>query len=145
MREYGLMPYCTELTVAARANGTVVCAGQIDALFIDKHGFCYMVDWKRTSKSLHPDESSFGRTGAGPLRHVPANAYHRYALQLSLYSLMLEETHGVRCQGGLFLMRMHAAYETYEVVPCRDMRDEARAVLEVEGQRILAERYKLSG
>ena len=67
------------------------------------------------------------------------------ALQLSLYSLMLEETHGVRCQGGLFLMRMHAAYETYEVVSCRDMRDEARAVLEVEGQRILAERHKLSG
>ena len=82
---------------------------------------------------------------AGPLRHVPANAYHKYALQLSLYSLMLEETHGVRCQGGLFLMRMHAAYETYEVVSCRDMRDEARAVLEVEGQRILAERHKLSG
>ena len=48
MREYGLMPYRTELTVAARANGTVVCAGQIDALFIDKHGFCYMVDWKRS-------------------------------------------------------------------------------------------------
>ena len=84
---------------------------------------------------------SFGRTGVGPLRHVPANAYHKYALQLSLYSLMLEETHGVRCQGGLFLMRMHAAYETYEVVPCRDMRDEARAVLEVEGQRVLAERF----
>ena len=78
MREYGLMAYRTELTRAARANGTVVCAGQIDALFIDKHGFCYMVDWKRTSKSLDPDASSFGgfgRTEAGPLRHVPANAY----------------------------------------------------------------------
>tara|TARA_B110000046_G_C12722566_1_gene285202 strand:+ start:268 stop:495 length:228 start_codon:yes stop_codon:yes gene_type:complete len=61
------MAYRTELTVAARANGTVVCAGQIDALFIDKHGFCYMVDWKRTSKSLDPDASSFGRSGGlGP-------------------------------------------------------------------------------
>ena len=49
MREYGLMPYRTELTVAARANGTVVCAGQIDALFIDKHGFCYM-EWWTTSR-----------------------------------------------------------------------------------------------
>ena len=140
VQEFKLMPYRTELTVAARACDVVVCAGQIDALFIDKHGFFYMIDWKRTAKSLDPHASAFGRTGSGPLRHVPANPYHKYSLQLSLYSLMLEETHGVRCQGGLFLIRLHAAYQTFEVVQCCDMREEAKALLDYERERLLSER-----
>ena len=40
--EYELRAIRTELTVAWRVGERVVCAGQIDALFADKHGYYYV-------------------------------------------------------------------------------------------------------
>ena len=40
--EYELRPIRTELTVVWRVGECVVCAGQIDALFADKHGYYYV-------------------------------------------------------------------------------------------------------
>ena len=114
--------------MAWRVGERVVCAGQIDALFADKYGYYYvrvcrgcnrspcvlyahaarlwsllgqMVDFKRTKKSIDANASAFGRTGAGPVSHVPATAFYKYSLQQSMYELMLEQTHGLRCEGGL--------------------------------------------
>jgi hypothetical protein len=42
MLEHELRPIRTELTVAWRVGELVVCAGQIDALFTDKHGYYYV-------------------------------------------------------------------------------------------------------
>ena len=44
--EYELRPIRTELTVAWRVGECVVCAGQIDALFADKHGYYYVRVWR---------------------------------------------------------------------------------------------------
>ena len=165
--EYQLKPIRTELTVAWRVGERVVCAGQIDALFADKYGYYYvrvcrgcnrnpcvlyahaarrwsllgqMVDFKRTKKSIDANASAFGRTGAGPVSHVPDTAFYKYSLQQSMYELMLEQTHGLRCEGGLYLLRMHAEIETYEMVQCADMKAEAKALLDHEHARLLAER-----
>jgi hypothetical protein len=51
-RRLGLKPYRTELCVAWRAGGQSVSAGQIDALYVDKHGKYYIFDFKRV-KSKH--------------------------------------------------------------------------------------------
>ena len=106
-----------ELIVAWRVGERVVCAGQIDALFADKYGYYYvrvcrgcnrnpcvlyahaarlwsllgqMVDFKRTKKSIDANASAFGRTGAGPVSHVPETPFYKYSLQQSMYELMLE-------------------------------------------------------
>jgi hypothetical protein len=100
-----------------------------------------MVDFKRTKKRIDANPSSaFGRTGTGPVSHVPDTAFHKYSLQQSVYALMLEQTHGLRCDGGLFLLRMHAEIETYEMVQCVDMKAEAKALLLHEHTRLLAAR-----
>ena len=99
-----------------------------------------MVDFKRTKKSIDANASAFGRTGAGPVSHVPDTAFYKYSLQQSMYSLMLEQTHGLKCEGGLFLLRMHAEIEAYEMVQCEDMTAAARALLEHECERLCAER-----
>ena len=99
-----------------------------------------MVDFKRTKKSIDANASAFGRTGAAPVSHVPDTAFYKYSLQQSMYELMLEQTHGLRCEGGLYLLRMHAEIETYEMVKCADMKAEAKALLDHEHSRLLAER-----
>ena len=48
--------------------------------------------------------------------------------------------HGVRCDGGLFLLRVHADIDTYEMVACVDLKAEAKALLDHEYTRLLAER-----
>ena len=100
-----------------------------------------MVDFKRTKKSIDANPSSaFGRTGTSPVGHVSDTAFHKYSLQQSMYELMLEQTHGLRCDGGLFLLRMHTDIETYEMVKCESMETEARALLNHEYARLPAER-----
>jgi DNA polymerase III epsilon subunit-like protein len=119
-----------------------VTAGQIDSIWIDKNGRLYMIDWKRSRKPLLAHASaSYGRMGSGPLAHVPDSAYFRYALQQNLYALLLEQRHGLRCDGGLYLLRLHAELGegAYEMVQCPDMRAEAMALLELEHARLLAE------
>ena len=55
--------------------------------------FELLVDFKRTTKSLNADASSaFGRTGTGPVGHVPDTALHKFSMQQCMYALMLEQT-----------------------------------------------------
>ena len=138
--EHELSPVRTELSVAWRARGCVVTAGQIDALMTCKHGYHYLIDFKRTKKDLDAGACAFGRHGSGPLKDVPDMPLFRYSLQQSLYALMVEQTHGIACDGGMYLLKMHAEVASYEVVQCRDMRREAAALLEFEIARLLAER-----
>ena len=58
---------------------------------------------------------------------MPDSAYFRYALQQNMYALLLEQRHGLRCDGGLYLLRLHAELGegAYEMVQCPDMRAEA--------------------
>ena len=83
VRQCGLRPLRTELTVAWRTDdGAVVTAGQVDALLIDKHGHHYMFDFKRTAHALDSHAPGVaGRTGRGPLAHVPDTPFMRYSLQ----------------------------------------------------------------
>lgn len=134
----GLRPLRTELTVAYRIDGLVVSAGQIDALFVDGNGLHYLVDFKRSRKPLDPDTPTFGRTGSGPVGHVPDTAFHRYSLQASLYAVMLLQTHHLLCNGGLYLLRMHTDAASYEMVQCEDLTTEAVAMLQAENERLLA-------
>ena len=144
----GLRPVRTEVCVGWRADGRSVSAGQIDALYVDKHGQHYLFDFKRVAKNhkLDPKEKGFtpGRgtppaCGLGPMAHLPDTHYQKYSLQTSIYNLMLANTHGVDVGDRMYLLRMHADRNAYELVQCRDLRAEAREALQSEAVRLAAQ------
>ena len=131
-----------------RADGRSISAGQIDALYVDKRGLHYLFDFKRTAKhhKLDPKEKGFapGRgqppaCGLGPMAHLPDTHFQRYSLQTSIYNLMLANTHGVDVGDRMYILRMHADREAYELVQCADLRAEAREALQSEAARLAAQ------
>ena len=60
VKDLGLRPYRTELCVGWRADGRSVSAGQIDALYVDKAGLYYLIDFKRVESKniLDPTKTS---------------------------------------------------------------------------------------
>lgn len=128
-----------------RADGQSVSAGQIDALYVDKDGLHYLFDFKRVAKNhkLDPEEKGFtpGRgmppaCGLGPMAHLPDTHFQKYSLQTSIYNLMLENTHRVDVGDRMYLLRMHADRDGYELVKCRDLRAEAKTALQSEAARL---------
>jgi hypothetical protein len=144
--ERGLRPYRTELCVAYRAaDGVVVCAGRVDALFVDAEGSFYLLDFKRSKRKLGGGQRGFqGAMGTGVASHLAETDFHKYSLQLACYALMLEQTHGIAVDERCYLLRMHPSLSTYELVQGRDLRKEALALLESEHQRLLEELKKKS-
>ena len=141
----GLRPYRTELCVGWRSGGRSVSAGQIDALYIDKAGLYYLIDFKRveSKKILDPSKAATkrgfkGACGLAPIEHVPDTEYQHYSLQTSIYNLMLRDTHGIDVGDRMYLLRMHADRAQHERVVCRDLRAEAKLLLEAEHQRLAA-------
>ena len=143
----GLRPYRTELCVGWRAGGRSVSAGQIDALYVDKKGLYYLIDFKRVESKniLDPNNSATkrgfkGACGLQPIAHVPDTHYQHYSLQTSIYNLMLKQTHGSKYDVGkrMYLVRMHADRPEHECVPCADLRVEAKQLLDAEHARLVA-------
>eukprot|EP00966_Prymnesium_polylepis_P007521 172632-Prymnesium_polylepis.1 len=158
-KRLGLRPYRTELCVAWRdTNGRSVSAGQIDALYVDGDdpATCnyYIFDFKRV-KSKHklcPKETGFCCRGEEPacalppIAHLPDTHLQKYSLQASIYNLMLHQTHGKDAGTRMYLLRMHTDRKgkhpgkpEYELVPCLDLRPEAREVLRLEEERLAAQ------
>ena len=93
VRDAGLRPYRTELSVAWRVDGHAVTAGQIDCLYQSREGLVIMVDFKRVASkhSLEPWASSYGKYGKPPLEELPDAPFWRYSLQQSLYNVMAKQ------------------------------------------------------
>ena len=62
-------------------------AGQIDFLMLDAYGTYWVMDWK-TNKEIK-QANAYGKTGLGPVAHLPECELSKYALQLSVYELIL--------------------------------------------------------
>ena len=106
---------------------------------MDKDGNYYLFDFKRVAKNhkLDPKEKGFTPNrntppacGLGPMAHLPDTHYQKYSLQTSMYNLMLLNLHGIDVGDRMYLLRVHADRDAYELVPCRDLREEARAALD---------------
>ena len=145
--DLGLRPYRTELCVGWRAGGRSVSAGQIDALYVDKAGLYYLIDFKRVESKniLDPKKPATkrgfkGACGLPPIDHVPDTHYQHYSLQTSIYNLMLKQTCGRDYDVGdrMYLVRMHADRAEPEHVLCADLRAEAKLLLEAEHARLVA-------
>jgi len=125
-----LHPYRTELSLFySRPDGSVSVCGQLDALLkCSETGAIVMIDFKRTNHDLSPNTHSFGKEGLGVLAGVPANDFHKYSLQLSIYTVLCEH-HGIQVDSR-YLLKMHPDMETYELAQCCDLVADARAIVE---------------
>ena len=148
---HGWKPFRSEWSIF---DATSLVAGQVDALYVDRDGALHMVDWKRSCKDLSPHANHWGRFGrAGDvLAHVKDTPFHRYSLQQNLYRHILEtgyyeydsSTGGGETKAGkdspgrplmpgpilsMHLAQFHPELETYQLIPVRDMRDEAKSLM----------------
>jgi hypothetical protein len=125
-----LKPYRTELSLFyTRPDGSVSVCGQLDALLkCSESGATVMIDFKRTNHSLAPDTHSFGKEGLGALEGIPANDFHKYSLQLSVYTVLCEH-HAIQVDSR-YILKLHPDIETYEFAQCCDLVKEARAIVE---------------
>ena len=150
VRVHNIRPLRSELCVFDRdhALGLNVCAGQVDMLYKDDLGLHYLIDWKRTGchHTLDAGDTAFGgRCGFGPVSHLPDTDYQRYSLQTSAYNIMLLSTHNIDVGDRMYIVRVHDDRPEYELVKCRDLRVEARAMLDEERDRLVDQRLVDSG
>ena len=106
----------------------------------------------KSKHKLCPNEKGFCMQGEEPacalppLAHLPDTHLQKYSLQTSIYNLMLHQTHGIDAGKRMYLLRMHTdrkgkhpGQPEYELVPCLDLRTEARDVLRFEAERLRRE------
>ncbi len=109
------------------AHGVTI-AGQADLLFKDPNGKFVLIDIKRTSHDLTAD----ARAGNAQLKFPTTtkdNKFHRYSLQNSIYSVMLEFLTG-QDVGVCHLLQLHEKQPGFVLIECVDLRTEARQLLE---------------
>ena len=147
----GLVPFRTELSVGFRLNNVNICAGQIDIIYqatkSPYEGQYFLIDFKRVqvTHSLDPDERGYvdwmgrERMGKCGMEALPDTAFTRYSLQTAAYAVMLRTTHKLNVGPRMYLLRLHSDREAFELIKCRDLRSEAREMLQIEYNRIQAQ------
>lgn len=102
-------------------------AGTIDSLFLYR-GKIYILDWKTNGKFTH-DEHPEGKYEnlLHPLESFYKNHLNEYSIQLSLYTLILEEW-GFEIGGG-YLVHIGPDDEDAKLYPVVDMRENLRTYL----------------
>jgi ATP-dependent exoDNAse (exonuclease V) beta subunit len=102
-------------------------AGTIDSLFIYK-GKIYLIDWK-TNKQLTNDKHEKGTFERllSPFEDYYKNHQNEYSIQLSLYTLILEEW-GFEV-GGVYIVHIGPDDEEAKLYPAVDMREKLKIFL----------------
>lgn len=126
-----LCPYRTEWRIYHEEAGV---AGTLDMLAVDRHTGHYVIyDWKRSDKIVKNGRveahSSFGRCACPPVAHLSDTAYAHYALQVSIYRLILSEKYGIEVESG-HLGVFHPTYTRPYLVEVPYLRQEARILFD---------------
>ena len=102
-------------------------AGTIDSLFLYR-GKIYILDWK-TNGNFTDDNHPKGKYEKllHPLENYYKNHHNEYSIQLSLYSLILEEW-GFEI-GGAYIVHIGPNDDDGRILPVVDMRDELKPFL----------------
>ena len=128
-----LAPLRTELSVYATRDGKPTIAGQLDALFEDLRDTTghtlTLVDFKRTDKEIDSGGPSYGKKMTGELAGRPANLHTKYSMQTHLYACLLSDLLEPGFQIECALVKLHPSLNSYQYIPCADLRAEASALI----------------
>jgi hypothetical protein len=115
-------PHRSELSVFyTNKFGKVVAAGQIDSLAVDDNDDYVMIDLKRSSKEIGPEQT--------PFRQGEWTEFYKYSLQLSCYSLMVAQLTGKQVKPHNRYLLVVDSSRAYWV-RCLNLDDKAREMLE---------------
>lgn len=125
-----LYPYRTEWRIYLEDYGV---AGTLDFLERRPDGTFAIYDWKRSKKLVDSEgrtimRNRFGHRGHSPVGHLDDTPYYHYALQLSIYRLILEMRYGIlvsEMKLGVFHPENPMAY----IIPVPYLRAEAEAII----------------
>ncbi len=129
-QEHPLVPYRTEWAIY---DEHWRIAGMID--FLDcQNGVYNIYDWKRSAKLVDDHDrpivnSRYGSRALAPLGHLHDTSYYHYALQLSLYKMILERNYGIHVER-LFLGVFHPNHTRPYLVPVPFLETELNLVLQ---------------
>ena len=134
LQQYDHMaPLRTELSVYATRDGKPTIAGQLDAIFEDTRDTTgrslTLVDFKRTEKDIGPGGPCFGKKMSGELAGRPANLHVKYSFQCHLYACLLSDLLEPGFQIECALVKLHPSLNSYEYIPCADLRAEASELI----------------
>ncbi|MCM1164018.1 MAG: hypothetical protein NC339_07210 [Muribaculaceae bacterium] len=125
-----LSPYRTEWRIY---HEDYDLAGTLDFLERTPDGTYNLWDWKRSTKLVDRmgnvcSSNNYGKTGFFPLSNLHDTPYWHYALQLSIYSFILEEKYGIHVSKAT-LGVFHPDNGHPWVLPMPNMRDHVVALL----------------
>ena len=121
----GLRPFRSEVCLY---HDGLHLAGQADLLCLDEDDRVVVCDWKRSREIRLTNPF---RTLKEPLENLPDSNYWTYALQLNLYTYILEDQYGyeVSC---MFLFVVHPNVSSPRVISVPRLADEIRLLVEHE-------------
>ena len=120
-----LLPIKSELVVGDQELG--VC-GMVDQLFYNyKQKEMQIWDWK-TNKKLRCD-NEYGKKLKGLVSHLDECEFTIYSLQLSIYREIIHRKTNLDI-GKTYIVWFFEENETYKVIECLDLREEAKLILE---------------
>lgn len=98
-------------------------SGTIDALFLDKDGNLFILDWK-TNVELKTDKHPKGKYHKlkYPFQDFYENHLNEYSIQLSLYAIILKE-YGINVKGMVIVHFPHGEDEPAQMYKCNDYRE----------------------
>lgn len=117
--EFGLEPYRTEWIVW---DDELWVAGTMDAVYKDKDGKFFIVDWKTNGKLDWVNK--YGETAFPPFDHISNSELDKYSLQLSMYRVILEGKYGIKIED-CYVVWLCDQRSSYKVFKTRDFRKEA--------------------
>lgn len=130
-RKLRLYPYRTEWRIF---NADWGLAGTLDFLERTPDGTFNIYDWKRSTKLVDKATNTliahnrYGQKASTPVSHLSDTSYSHYALQLSVYRLILETCYGIQVANqrlGVF----HPDYNQPYIISLPYLKDEVIAIL----------------
>lgn len=109
-------------------------AGTLDFLERTPSGTYNIYDWKRSRKLIEPSgriiaENRYRARGLHPVTHLPDCSYWHYALQLSIYRLILERKYDIRVSA-MRLGVFHPTHTTPWIIDLPYLHREALALMQ---------------
>ena len=113
-------------------------AGTVDMLYKKPDGDYFIIDWKRSNRTINPltnNPISDGyETAFGGLNHLENNSYNKYALQQNLYKYILEKHYKdengdpIRINS-MNLLILHPDYDEYILYKVPEMEPQLNYIL----------------
>lgn len=99
-------------------------AGTIDRISQCSEGKYHMFDWKRSKEIKETSQED----AFIPINYLPNSNYWKYALQLNMYSYILEKNYDIIIDS-MHLVLLHPKYDEYKIFPVKKMKKEIEEMI----------------